>query len=86
MKIIPLLDGYLRSLRLRYIVFLCPRCGMPRYAKEGQKTAKCFFCGFRIPLDPRKTRILFRVESSRAAREIVEKYKERNRRYRKGLR
>jgi len=60
-----------------YLVFICPRCGMPRYGKEGQKTAKCFSCGFQIPLDPRKTRILLRVESLRAAREAVKKYKER---------
>ena len=62
---------------MRYVVFLCPRCGTPRYAREDQKTAKCFFCGFRIPLDPRKTRILHRVGSLRVAREIVEKYKEK---------
>ena len=57
----------------RYIVFLCSRCGMPRYAREGQRTAKCPYCNFQIRLD--KIRILCRVEDSRAAREIVEKYK-----------
>jgi len=61
----------------RYLVFLCPRCGMPRYAREEQKTAKCFSCGFQIPLNPRKIRILLRTESSRIAREAVEKYKEK---------
>jgi len=48
---------------------------MPRYAREGQKTAKCFSCGFNVPLDPRKTRVLLRTESLRIAREAVEKYK-----------
>jgi len=59
----------------RYIVFICPRCGTPRYAREGQKTAKCFSCEFRVPLDPLKTRILLRTESLRIARETVEQYK-----------
>jgi len=63
----------------RYIVFICPRCGMPRYAREGQKTAKCFYCGFQILLNPLKIRILLRTESSRIARETVEKYKEKSR-------
>jgi len=59
----------------RYIVFICPRCGTPRYGREGQKTAKCFSCGFIIPLIPLKTRILLRTESLRIAKETVNKYK-----------
>ena len=67
----------------RYIVFICPRCGMPRYAREGQKTAKCLYCGFRISLNPLKVRILLRTESSRIAREAVEKYKAKSLPHRK---
>jgi hypothetical protein len=52
---------------------------MPRYAGEGQKTAKCFYCGFQIRLDRAETRILRRVETLRAAREAVEEYKMRRR-------
>ncbi|KYH42716.1 MAG: hypothetical protein AYL33_001260 [Candidatus Bathyarchaeota archaeon B63] len=63
----------------RYIVFACPRCGVPRYAAEGQKTARCFYCGVLIRLDPAETRILLRAENARAAREAVEEYKMRRR-------
>ncbi|RLI13486.1 DUF1922 domain-containing protein [Candidatus Bathyarchaeota archaeon] len=61
----------------RYIIFLCPRCGMPRYAREGQKTAKCFYCGLQIRISSARIRVLARAEDSRTAREIVEKYKAR---------
>lgn len=67
----------------RYVVFVCPRCGVPRYAGEGQKTAKCFYCGLLIRLDSARTRILLRAETLRAAREAVEKYKMRRRMRRK---
>jgi len=50
---------------------------MPRYAREGQKTAKCFYCGLQIKISPTKIRILARTEDPRTAREIVEKYKAR---------
>jgi len=61
----------------RYLIFLCPRCGMPRYCREGQKTAECFYCGFRISIGSGKIRILLRTESPRTAREAVERYKEK---------
>jgi len=67
----------------RYIVFLCPRCGMPRYAREGQKTAECFYCGLQIKISSAKIRILARTEDSRTAREIVEKLKARRLSYKR---
>ena len=56
---------------------------MPRYAREGQKTAKCFYCGFQIKISSIKIRILARTEDSRTAREIVEKLKARRLSYKR---
>jgi len=58
-----------------YLVFMCPRCGSIRYAREGQKTARCFECGYQIPLDLSRIRILARVERSREAVSAVQKLK-----------
>jgi len=58
---------------------------MPRYAREGQRTAKCFSCGFQISLEPSRIRILLRTENSRIAREAVEKYKEKIRFHRRKI-
>ncbi|MCW4019745.1 MAG: DUF1922 domain-containing protein [Candidatus Bathyarchaeota archaeon] len=62
-----------------YIVFLCPRCGAVRYARAGQRTAKCFECGYKIPLSAGKTRILLRTRRVEDAMEAVKRYKEKNR-------
>jgi len=56
---------------------MCPRCGSMRYAREGQKTARCFECGYQIPLDPTKVRILARLEKSREAIAAVQELKMR---------
>lgn len=61
--------------RRLYLVFMCPKCGALRYAKASQKTALCFGCGYQIPLDPNKIRVLFRTDSSEEAIEAVQKYK-----------
>ena len=58
-----------------YLILLCPRCGSVRYVKEGQKTALCLRCGYRMPLNPLKVRILLRTRSREAATEAVKKYK-----------
>jgi len=60
-----------------YLVFVCPRCGAVRYAKEGQKAAQCFRCGFRIPLGSPKTRILVKTRTVDEAIEAVRSYKMR---------
>lgn len=60
-----------------YLVFMCPRCGAIRYARKGQKTAGCFECGYQIPLDATKVRILARVEKSREAIAAVQELKMR---------
>ena len=60
-----------------YLVILCPKCGSVRYVKEGQKTALCLRCDYRIILNPLKIRILLRTESREAALEAVKKYKMR---------
>ena len=60
-----------------YLVLMCPRCGSIRYAREGQKTAKCFECGYQIPLDPTKVRILAKAEKSREAIAAVQELKMR---------
>jgi DNA-directed RNA polymerase subunit M/transcription elongation factor TFIIS len=56
---------------------MCPRCGSIRYAREGQKTARCFECGYQIPLDPTKARILARAEKIRGAIAAVQELKMR---------
>ncbi|MCX8171182.1 MAG: DUF1922 domain-containing protein [Candidatus Bathyarchaeota archaeon] len=60
-----------------YIVFNCPRCGLVRYAREGQKTAKCLRCNYNIQITPEKIRILARVEDVKDAIDIVKAYKAR---------
>lgn len=60
-----------------YLVFMCPKCGRIRYAQEDQKTAKCFACGYQIPLYHTKVRILAKTESSKEARAVVQKMKMR---------
>ncbi|MCK4953433.1 DUF1922 domain-containing protein [Candidatus Bathyarchaeota archaeon] len=58
-----------------YLVFMCPRCGSLRYARENQKTAGCFKCGYRMTVDPTKIRILFKTDKSEEAIAAVQKYK-----------
>lgn len=36
---------------MSYLVFLCWRCGEPRYARSHVKAAKCFRCGYVNRLD-----------------------------------
>ena len=54
---------------------MCPRCGSLRYARENQKTAGCFKCGYRMTVDPAKIRILFKTDKSEEAIAVVQKYK-----------
>lgn len=54
-----------------YIVFACPKCKSIRYAREGQKTAKCLRCGYQIQIHPNKIVILARAKDIREAVEIV---------------
>jgi predicted RNA-binding Zn-ribbon protein involved in translation (DUF1610 family) len=58
-----------------YIIFICPRCGLARYAREGQKTAKCLGCGCQIQISPQKVKILARAKNVGEAIEIVKSYK-----------
>ena len=58
-------------------MFLCPRCGSVRYSKGGQKTARCFGCGYNVRLDPIKVRILFKTDKRVEAIEAVKRYKTR---------
>lgn len=60
-----------------YVVFLCPRCGLPRYARIGQKSAKCFGCGGRIVLSSHNIRILLKTRDVNEAIEAVKRYKEK---------
>ncbi|MBS7657277.1 DUF1922 domain-containing protein [Candidatus Bathyarchaeota archaeon] len=60
-----------------YIVFLCPDCSSPRYAKWGQKTAECFMCGAKIQLTNKRIRILFRTNNVENAVDAVKKIKEK---------
>lgn len=62
-----------------YLILKCPKCGSIRYAKEGQKTAKCLKCGYQIPLDPTKVRILAKAEKTRDAIAAVQEIKMRQR-------
>lgn len=62
-----------------YVIFVCPKCGAIRYAREGQKTAGCFECGYQIRLDPTKVRILAKAEKSKDALEAVQELKMRQR-------
>jgi len=65
------------SILTDYIVFLCPDCSSPRYAKHGQKTADCFLCGAKIQLTDKKIRILFRTSNIENAIAAVKKIKEK---------
>jgi len=58
-----------------YLLFLCPKCGEPRYAKDGQKTAICFKCAYRILLERGRIRILFQTEKRREVIETLQQYK-----------
>ncbi|MBS7639096.1 MAG: DUF1922 domain-containing protein [Candidatus Bathyarchaeia archaeon] len=58
-----------------YIIFACPRCGMVRYAREGQKTARCLKCGYQIQIDAQKIRILARAKNVRDAIDLTKIYK-----------
>ena len=58
-----------------YIVFACPKCKTIRYAKEGQKTAKCLGCGYQIQINPYKIRVLARAKSVREATDLVKLFK-----------
>lgn len=58
-----------------YIVFACPKCKTIRYAREGQKTAKCLKCGYQMHINPQKTRVLARAKDVRDAIEIVKMLK-----------
>ena len=60
-----------------YLIFMCPKCGSIRYAREGQKTARCFECGYQIPLDLTKVRILAKAEKSKEAIAAVQELKMR---------
>jgi len=60
---------------MAYIVFICPKCGSVRYAKEGQRTAKCLKCGYQIKIAPTKVKIIARTRSVDEAIEIVKLYK-----------
>lgn len=60
---------------MNYIVFICPRCGLARYAKKGQRTAKCLGCGYRIQINPQKIRIIAKAENLKEAINIVKFYK-----------
>ncbi len=63
------------AINKRYIVFICPRCGLPRYSRSEQKNAKCFGCGYQIPIKSFKVRILLRTDSRSEAVKAVKDYK-----------
>jgi DNA-directed RNA polymerase subunit M/transcription elongation factor TFIIS len=54
---------------------MCPKCGAIRYARESQKTAKCFGCGYQILLEPTKVRILAKARRSKEAIAAVQELK-----------
>lgn len=60
-----------------YIIFACPRCGTIRYAKEGQKTARCLKCGYQMQVHPDKVKVFGKARDSREAVEIVKALKTR---------
>ena len=49
-----------------YVIVVCPRCHWGRIAREGQKTAGCPRCGYRISM--KSARIFFRSTSLDEAR------------------
>jgi DNA-directed RNA polymerase subunit M/transcription elongation factor TFIIS len=60
---------------MNYIIFICPKCGLARYAKEGQRTAKCLGCGYQIRINPQKVKIVAKAKNVEEAIEIVKFYK-----------
>ena len=60
-----------------YLVFLCPKCGTVRYARESQKTAKCLKCGNTIQIRNHRMRILFKNNKVTKAKEKVQILKEK---------
>ncbi len=58
-----------------YLVFICPRCGSLRYAREDQKTAKCLLCDYSVSLNFQKTRILARVKNAKEAVAVLQDFK-----------
>lgn len=58
-----------------YIIFACPKCGTIRYAREGQRTAKCLKCGYQVRMDLTGVRVLARAKDARDAVELVKLYK-----------
>jgi hypothetical protein len=50
---------------------------MGRYAREGQKTAKCFRCGYLIPISSHRVRILLKTRRLEVAKETVKRCKEK---------
>jgi ribosomal protein L37AE/L43A len=58
-----------------YLIIMCPKCGEVRFAKKSQKTAQCFKCGHRIPVDSAKTKILTKTNNTKEAITIVQEYK-----------
>ncbi len=58
-----------------YLVFMCPRCGSLRYAKEGQKTARCFKCKYQVPINPRRIKIVYKTDSREQAIIALQKLK-----------
>jgi len=58
-----------------HLVFRCPKCGSLRYAKEGQKRALCFKCGYQIPVDLRRIRILYKTAKREEAIIIIQQLK-----------
>lgn len=63
------------SVKMTYIVFICPKCGAARYAKEGRRTARCLKCGYQIKISPIKVKIIARTKTVNEAIEIVKLYK-----------
>lgn len=60
-----------------YIIFSCPKCGLVRYAREGQKTARCPGCNYQIRINLERIKVLARVNDVRDAIDVVKAYKAR---------
>lgn len=56
-------------------MFACPRCKLIRYAREGQKTAKCLRCGYQIQINPYRIRVLAKAKNVKEAIELVKLFK-----------
>lgn len=59
------------------MVFMSPRCGPLRYARKGQKTARCFKCRYRVPIDPQKIRIVYKTDRRQQAIAALQELKMR---------